>query len=104
MPYKDPEKDREYARAYRAAHREEVAEYDRVYRAAHREEIAERERQYRAEHREEIAERQAAWWSNLSWREKAQVFLRKELRDRQRRIEAMKAQLEQLYAADRKTR
>lgn len=51
-PY-DPEK----ARAYREAHREQIAEANKRYRESHKEQIRERQRAYRQSHKEEIREK-----------------------------------------------
>ncbi|MFA4972353.1 MAG: hypothetical protein WC683_07045 [bacterium] len=52
-------KQREYSRAYRAAHREEVLAYQRAWHAAHRE----AQQIYRAERREERRVKHAAYYA-----------------------------------------
>lgn len=55
MPLKDLGQQREYLRAYRAAHRDAKSAYDRAYRAAHCDQIAARRRTYHAAHRTDRA-------------------------------------------------
>lgn len=52
---------RDYIRAYREAHREEISAKERAYREAHREEIRARQRVYNEAHREEIRSRNIAY-------------------------------------------
>ncbi len=51
------EKEREYKRQYRQAHKAEISEYGKQYRQAHKAEKGEYEKQYRLLHKEEIVER-----------------------------------------------
>jgi len=65
MAYKDPAKEREYQRLYRAANREKRLERERLYRAANPEKVRERDRLYRAANPERE-------------REKCRLYARKE--------------------------
>ena len=58
-------------RAYRAAHREEISAYHRAHYAAHREEISAQGRAYQAAHQEEIRAYRAAHREEISVRERA---------------------------------
>ena len=58
--YKRPY-DADKARAYREAHREQIAEANKRYREKHKEEIRERQRAYRQSHKEEIREKSRAY-------------------------------------------
>ena len=57
MAYKDPEKNKAYAKAYYAAHREEAKAYAKAYRLAHQDE----RRAYRLAHRDERQAYNKAW-------------------------------------------
>lgn len=49
-------------RAYREAHKDEIADYQRAYYEAHKDEIADYRRAYREAHRDEIADYQRAYY------------------------------------------
>lgn len=53
--------DADKARAYREAHREQIAEANKRYREKHKDEIRERQRAYRQSHKEEIREKSRAY-------------------------------------------
>ena len=57
MPNKDKEKQKEYMKAWRQAHREELKAYKKSYNRAHREEI----KSYNRAHREKQKAYQKAW-------------------------------------------
>jgi len=61
MPYKDPEKQRAYETAYRAAHREEAKARSAAWRAGHQEEKKARDAHYHAANRVKQNARSAAW-------------------------------------------
>ena len=52
MPYKDPERKREYNKRWRAENREKQREYDKRWRAENREAMLESKRRYYEENRE----------------------------------------------------
>jgi hypothetical protein len=54
MPYKDPEKRKEYARLRREAQAEKIAEYNKQYYEQNREAIRKQQESYREENREAI--------------------------------------------------
>lgn len=57
MPYADPERAKAHGRAYHAANRAAIAEKNRAYREAHREEMAAKAQAYYRANREQIKER-----------------------------------------------
>jgi len=73
MAYKDPEKERENKRKWRATHPEKLREQGHRYRAANREKIRDRRRKYHADHRAEHNERGRKYYAEhrLEWRKYA---------------------------------
>lgn len=60
MPFKDPEKEREWRRKYVAAHPEQLKQTQERYRATHREKIRAYCQEYN--HRPEVIERRKAYY------------------------------------------
>ena len=56
MPYKDPEKLREYQRLYREENREHLLEYNRLWQVEHRERILELKKNWRDKNKPKLAE------------------------------------------------
>ena len=73
MAYKDPEKERENKRKWRAAHPERLREQGHRYRAANREKIRDRRRKYYAKNREQLLEKNHKYYAKhrLEWRKYA---------------------------------
>ena len=61
MPYKDPEKEKEFSRKWRAANQEKQREYNKKWRAANREKERERKRKWAAANPEKDRERKKKW-------------------------------------------
>jgi len=92
-------------RAYRAAHREEISAYHRAHYAAHREEISAQGRAYQAAHREEIRAYRAAHREEISVRERAyRAAHREEISVRERAYRAAhREEIIASYKAGRET-
>lgn len=63
MPFKDPEKQREYARRYRKANQERRRENDIRWRKANQEKVAENDKRKRAANPEKYKEMRRQWYS-----------------------------------------
>ncbi len=61
MPYKDPERKREYDRARQSLNRESLSIYNKNWREANKEEIKARRKTYREVHREKLSADKKIW-------------------------------------------
>src|ERR1700682_3500125 len=72
MPYKDPEKIKQYQATYRANHREQLRLYATLYHKAHREQQVEKTRLWRLANPEKYAEqvrrrvKRSAWQKRIT--------------------------------------
>ena len=73
MSFKDPEKQREYMRAWQAAHREEHAERCRQWKIDNRDHYNEYNRDYYASHRDDDEWRYNRQSSTRKWRKKKKL-------------------------------
>jgi len=58
MPYKDPEKKKEYQKEYRKKNKEKIQEQIKEYREQNKEKIKEQNKEYRKKNKEKIKEHQ----------------------------------------------
>jgi hypothetical protein len=64
MPYKDPEKIKEYQKKYREANRQKLNEQNKKYYWQHRDELLAKNREYQTKHKEEIKEANKKYYEN----------------------------------------